>query len=280
MKKKSKFNLPGKYVLLALTVLCLTLIVITYKFDISSTPLQTVSGYIFIPVQRGINNLGLWFSDKADNLNDIKALQEENDKLKSKIEELTTQNSLLESEHYEYKRLLKLYDLGEQYANYDKVAARVIGKDSGNWFSTFIIDRGSDNGLKENMNVISDGGLVGIITKVGKNWATVKSIIDDTSNVSAMDLKTSDTCVIEGGLEQMNKNQDMIFTKMHDSDSNSQISDQIVTSNISDKYLPGILIGYITSIKDDDNGLTKTGTITPVVDFEHMQEVLVITALK
>jgi rod shape-determining protein MreC len=56
--------------------------------------------------------------------------------------------------------------------------------------------------------------------------------------------------------------------------------DKIVTSDISDKYLPNILIGYIHTINRDNNNLTKSGYITPAVDFEHLSEVLIITDLK
>ena len=58
----------------------------------------------------------------------------------------------------------------------------MISKDPGNWYSTFVINRGSDDGIQVDMNVLADGGLAGIVTEVGKDWATVRSIIDDSSN--------------------------------------------------------------------------------------------------
>ncbi|MGN1176245.1 MAG: rod shape-determining protein MreC, partial [Roseburia sp.] len=155
-------------------------------------------------------------------------------------------------------------------------AANVIGKDSGNWFNTFIIDKGSKDGIEKDMNVLAGSGLVGIVTEVAPNYAKVRSIIDDTSSVSGMDLSTSDNCIVHGSLQKMNENQEIEFSDLKDSDNQVQAGDQVVTSYISDKYLQGILIGYIKDIRTDSNNLTKSGTITPVVDFEHIQEVLVI----
>lgn len=280
MKRKSKFSLPSKYILLILTLLCVAMIFLSYNTDFSSGPFRTVAGYVFVPIQKGINNVGTWFFDRTSDFRELKNVLDENDELKNKIDELNTENSVLQAEHYEYERLLKLYDLDETYSDYKKIAARVIGKDPGNWFSVFLIDRGSDDGLAVDMNVISGGGLVGIITEVGPNWATVRSVIDDSRNISAMDLETSDTCMATGDLLSMNESQSLPFIQMNDSDSNAAKGDRLVTSQISDKYLPGLLIGYITSVQDDANGLTKSGTFTPVVDFEHIQEVLVILELK
>ena len=101
------------------------------------------------------------------------------------MDELTAENSDLLQNQDEYERLKDLLDLKDEYSNYPTIAARIIAKDSGNWFNVFTINKGSKDGIQEDMNVIADGGLVGIVTSVGSNWATVRSIIDDYSNVSA-----------------------------------------------------------------------------------------------
>lgn len=91
-----------------------------------------------------------------------------------------------------------------------------------------------------------------------------------------MILTTSDRCIVHGDLQEMNENQNVLFNNLKDSDDEVAVGDPVVTSYISDKYLQGILIGYISTIEVDSNNLTKSGTITPAVDFEHIEEVLVI----
>ena len=192
---------------------------------------------------------------------------------------MITENNNLQEEKYELERLQALYKLDQNYADYEKTGAHVIAKDSGNWFSTFTIDKGSKDGIKKNMNVMAGSGLVGIVTKVGPTWATVRSVIDDSSNVSAMVLSTSDRCMVRGDLSLINDGK-IRFEQMENNENKVQVGDQIVTSHISDKYLQGILIGYVSEITVDSNNLTRSGYITPVVDFKNLQEVLVITKTK
>lgn len=280
MKKKSKISMPSKYILIIISFFCIIMIFISFRTDISTGSLRTVSGYIYVPVQKGINQIGTFFNDKADDLKKLRDVMKKNEKLQAKVDKLTIENSNLQQDKFELDRLRKLYKLDQKYANHKKIGARVIGKDTGNWFSVFIIDKGSDDGIKKDMNVMAGSGLVGIIIDVGPNWAKVRSIIDDASLVSAMTLETSDRCFVEGGLKDMNEKQMIKFTDLKDSDDQVSIGAEVVTSNISDKFLQGITIGYITEIKMGSNNLTKSGYITPVVDFEHLEEVLIITDLK
>ena len=189
------------------------------------------------------------------------------------------ENIRLQQDRYELTNLRELYDLDAQYDEYDKIGARIIAKDSGNWFHSFVINKGSNSGLQIDMNVIAGSGLVGRIVDVGPNWAKVMSIIDDNSNTSGMVLSTSDNLIVSGDL-QLYEDGVISFEKLIDSADRVVEGDKIVTSNVSDKYLPGILIGYISSINVDSNNLTKSGLVTPAVDFEHLEEVLIITELK
>ena len=276
IKRKPQFTLPTKYILLGMTVLCVTVMFLSFTFNLSGGPLNAVAGYVFVPMQKGINAVGGWMSEKADNLKNLNDVTQKNEELQAQVDELTAELNTIKLEQYDLDNYRALLELDDKYPSYKKVAANVIGKDSGNWFNTFIIDKGSKDGIEKDMNVIDGSGLVGIVTDVAPNYAKVKSIIDDTSSVSGMDLATSDNCIIRGNLQMMNENQEIELSDLKDTDDQVQAGDQIVTSYISDKYLQGILIGYIKDVSVDSNNLTKSGTITPVVDFEHIQEVLVI----
>lgn len=278
-KKKPKITLSSEYVLLIFSILCVVMILLTFNTNMTAGPLRSVASYVLVPLQKGINQVGsvvTGWSDKVVNLNEVVA---ENEELKEKIDELTTENNILQQDKYELARLRKLYKLDEKYPEYDKVAARVIGKDAGNWFHNFVIDKGSKDGLKVDMNVIAGSGLVGRITSVSANSASVLAVIDDTSNVAAQILSTSDNCIVTGNLQLMNENK-IAISKLTDSDNKVTPGEKVITSNISDKYLPGILIGYVDEIDTDSNNLTKSGTLRPAVDFAHLEEVLVILELK
>lgn len=279
MKRKNRFTIPSKYILFALTLLCVGTMSVSFLTDFDGGILNTVSGYVLIPVQKGINAAGGRVRSRVDNLADLQQINEENQSLKEQVAELTLENNMLMQERYELQELRDLYNLDSDYSDLNKIAANVIGKDTGNWFNMFIIDKGSSDGIKVDMNVIAGGGLVGIVTKTGPDWAQVRSIIDDMSNVSAMILKNSDLCYVRGDLEMMSEGT-LQLNQLRDQNDEVESGDKVVTSYASAKYHKGILIGYVNELAVDSNNLTKSGSITPAVDFEHLSTVLVITDLK
>ena len=279
MKKRRRNSVPSKYLFAGLALVLILLMGFSFFTGFTGGPINTVTGYLFVPIQRGISSAGGWLRERTDNLESLQEVQEENERLKAQIDLLIQENSQLQQERYELAELRELYNLDQTYAEYEKVAARIIGKDTGNWFSTFIIDRGEKDGILDGMNVIAGSGLVGIVTKTGSNWAQVRSIIDDMSSVSGTILSTSDPCFVKGDLQLMNEGVIRI-TQLKTEEGTVHTGDKILTSHISDKYQPGILIGYVNEVSLDSNNLTYSGTMTPAVDFEYLHTVLVITELK
>lgn len=278
--RNKKKRLSTKYTLLMLSSICLLLILISLTLNISGGPLKVAAGYVFVPMQTGVNTVGQWLSDKANDFKTLGEVLNENKELKQQLDDMTLQMNTIKLEQYELENYRELLALDEKYPSYQKVAASVIAKDSGNWFSTFTIDRGTKDGIKVGMNVLAGSGLVGIVKDVGPNYAKVRSIIDDSSKVSAMVTTTEDNFIVSGSLQSMNERKVIGFTDLKDEDDEVMLGDPVVTSYVSDQYQQGILIGYIATIEKNSNNLTKSGTITPVVDFEHMENVLVILDLK
>ncbi len=278
-KKGEKFTLPGKYLLFILTILCTALVLLTFNTRIFSGPLSAAAGYIVVPFEEGISVVGSWLANRSDELVQIRELIARNEELERQVDELTIENTRLKQDRYELTNLRELYSLDAQYDEYEKTGARIIARDSGNWFHAFVINKGAMDGIAVDMNVMAGSGLVGRVVDVGPNWAKVKSIIADDSNVSAMVLSSADRMIVSGNLK-LYASGVIEFSQLVDSDDVVVEGDKVVTSDISDKYLPGILIGYISSIAPDANNLTKSGSITPAVDFEHLEEVLVIRQLK
>lgn len=272
---ESKHN---RYILIGLTVVCVLLIGITTISDSWLSPLRTGVGYFLIPIQSGVNKVGSAVYDELVDYNRLKTALEENDTLKTTIDTLSEENNRLQSELFELERLRQLYELDQEYLQYEKVAARVIAKDTGDWFQVFRINKGSADGIQKGHNVIAGGGLVGIVTDTGANYATVRSIIDDSSRVSAMAQQSGDTCIVGGDLTLYKDGR----LRITDIKKNGDVKegDRIVTSNISSAFLPGILVGYAADITIDSNQLTSSGYLIPVAEFRNLQEVLIITEVK
>ena len=277
-KSKIKIKIVPRYLFIAMVVICMILLIVSYRFPDTLRPIKTAAGDVIAPMQMGINKLGSYFTSKLDYFKSIDDLLAKNKELTEKIDELSYENKLLIQGKYELDDFRKLYNLDQTYADYPKVAARVISRGTDNWYSKFTIDKGTDDGIKVGMNVMAGNGLVGIITETKRNNSTVRSIIDDSSNVSGMFLDTSDTCVVKGNLKLLDEG----HIEVTDIKKGSGVKNgyEVVTSYISTKYHPGILIGYISNVTVDPSNMTESGYLTPAVDFSKLDMVLIITREK
>ena len=292
LKKKVHFRikLKSKHLLVIMSIFCVSCIAATFSSGVTTAPLQDAAGILIVPFENSINRISSVLKGMQDRMRDKEEILSENENLKAQIDSLTEQNNKLIQDQTEYVRLQQMYNLDQQrlqelyqldqsYSEYEKVAAQVISKDPGNWYDTFMINRGSADGIRVDNNVLADKGLVGIVTEVGTHWATVRSIIDDSSNVSAMTVSTQDNCVVEGDLELIDEGK-LSFSQLYDQNNKVTVGERIVTSNISEKYVEGLFIGYVSEVEQNSNNLTKTGTIVTPVDFQHLKNVLVITVNK
>lgn len=271
-------NRQSKIFIIIVILLSLATIVFSHYIPSLTLSVRNVFSSVIVPVQKGINSVGMIFVKRSMDSTDLKEANERIKILEAEVASLSEINTTLYAKAYEADRLRKLYALSDEYDQYDKVAARVIAKDTDEWFQVFKIDKGTRDGIKVDMNVLSDKGLCGIVISVGYNYATVRSIIDDSSRVSAMTQHSLESCMVEGDVTLYSNNR----LRLTGIDMNAAIvdGDKIVTSNISSKFLPNILIGYANEVVVNENQLSKSGYVIPVTDFKNVTEVLVITQLK
>jgi len=276
--RKDPDNRKNAFTLAMLTIVCICMIILGVAEAFPVSAVRNGAGVILTPLQSGIGRAGSWLVSRHQDARTIKELSEENETLKNKVSYLEEENTRLSENADELKKLQDLYRLDGDYASFDKIAARVVSKDPTRWYDLFTINRGSNDGIKTGMNVIADGGLAGIVTEVGTTWARVRSIIDDDSRISASLLDSDETCIVSGSLDLISEGK--LGLSELKADATASSGERVVTSDISDRYLPGILIGYIDSVEEDTNNLTKNGTIIPAVDFENIKDVFVILSEK
>ena len=122
-------------------------------------PVSTTAGSVIAPMQKGVNKLGIALTNVRNHLQSKKSLETENEQLREQLADAQASLNQVQLNQEELDNLKKLYQMDQTYADYEKVAANVIGKDAGNWFSVFLIDRGSNDGISVGMNVLADGDL-------------------------------------------------------------------------------------------------------------------------
>lgn len=277
-KRRNKKWIHPKILYMCMAILCVILVLVSFKFSDQLSSVKTVVGNVMTPMQKGINTVGHFISDKFDLISSKQSLLDENKQLKQKLDEMSYNNKILIGENSELENYRELYKLDKKYPDYPKVAATVISRDGNNWFRVFTIDKGTEDGVEVDMNVISGNGLVGIVSEAGKHYAKVRSIIDDKSNVSAMFESSGETCIVKGNMESINSG--YIDVEMISNTAKIKDGEEVITSHVSDKFLQGLSIGYVKDVTSDASSLSQTAHLTPAVNFDQLEYVLVITQKK
>ncbi len=267
MKVNKKFKKIAAVMVSALAIV----ILIGTKFDI---PIISVGvDYLMFPFQKGISFVRNSSHDIFSKFQQVEDLLTENDLLKKENSRLTYENSILEEYKDENNNLKKLLDMKQKYSEYPSVGSNVIGKETGNWYKVFTIDKGSMNSISENDVILSDGGLVGHVIEVYPLSSKVLTIMDDRSSASVKVVRTGDIGILRGDIERVNDGLTIL-----EIDSSSEIikGDQIVTSHLSSIYPPGIPVGTVEEVVTGKDGLTQYAYIRSFVDFKHIKEILVM----
>ncbi len=270
-----KFFNEYKRQLITLAVIALAVIsVFTAGSKINAGFIDDIFGFVVTPFQGAVASVTKWVDDSISDIVHRNELADENRELKAKIEELETENKRLSLYEDENEQLSALLEVAQKYKDYETTGARVIAKDTGVWYDSFLIDKGTMDDVDTNMAVINAGGLVGRIVKSSASYSNVYSILDSRSSVSAKSLRTGDLGVVTGDHELME--QGLCKMEYIDSDAEIMEGDEIVTSGLSEYYPSGISIGYVREIHKDENGLTKYAVIEPTADLKHLDTLLVI----
>lgn len=273
--KKNK----NKILVTTIFILLLTMISVTASGRGSVTGVESGAGSIISPIKGGLYSVRVMLSTGIGSIGDIFTLREENEKLKLENAELKEQLLTYEEIIGKSDFLRQEYELRKN-SRYEFVSARVTGKDPGNWFERFTINKGSSDGIKagdavilgvETSDRVVTEGLVGRIIEVGDSWAKVSSIVDIGNNVSFNIVRNRDGGVIRGNLEGG------LEGYMFDTETEVAKGDKIITSGIGGIYQEGIFIGEVSEVRKSSNDLLVHIEAETEINFSKIHEVFVIT---
>ncbi|GFN34482.1 rod shape-determining protein MreC [Tepidimicrobium xylanilyticum] len=235
-------------------------------------------GNLISPIEKFFFNLGSKVSNFFNSIREIGTLREENERLKLRVVELEEKNRLYEDIIGKSDYLKNEKELLEN-TTYNLIVAQVIGKEPGNWFDRFIIDKGLKDGIKKGDTVIQaveteegiiQEGIVGRIAEVGDNWAKVVSIIDGNNKIAFKVIRTQDGGVISESVGGK------LIGYLYDPDADIMKGDKLFSSGLGGIYVKDLYIGEITDVIKRDEDLTKNIEIEPAVDFKKIYKVYVI----
>ena len=236
---------------------------------------KNIIGTVTFPVRwcvsvtvSGFEGIGAYFTS-------IDALKEENEQLKQEIEQMkdrVDQAILTEDEN---SRLRDYLGMKKKYPSFEMEEGRVINHSSGNYMTTFTLNKGSIHGIEVNMPVITMDGIVGQVTEVGMNWCMVSTIIETATSVGVYIPRSGVRGIVSGDYSM--RYDGVCKIEYIDPDADIQIGDKVISDGMSSVYPAGLEIGYVTAVELNEYTRTPVATVKPSVDFSSLEWVMVIT---
>ena len=239
-----------------------------------AAPGSSIIGAVVAPFQKGAAAVTNFFSDFSKKMSDGEKLIEENEKLReenSSLEKDLVDYYTIKEENEFYKNFL---EMKKDNPDYKFEAAKLIAKDTTDTYAGFTIDKGSLSGIKVNDPVITAEGLVGYVSVVAPTYSNVKTILNPSVSVGAMDIRTSDAGVIKGDNKLSEKGKTALTTLPRTS--SIAIGDYIVTSG-GGVFPKGLVIGKIASVDVDKVNQSILAEITPEANLKDLRNVMIIT---
>lgn len=236
---------------------------------------DNAAGFIVEPFVKVFSYVKNGTSDFFDYFKDKKELVNKNYELDNRVMELEHQNSKLEALELENERLRSMLEFKEKNPQFELAASTVISKDTSNYYSTFLIDKGLNDGIKTNMPVVGAKGLIGYVAEAGNGFSKIQTIIEGGSSVGCLVSRTGNTAVAEGDTTLL---KDGLMSMFYVSKEMNLVEGDIIeTSGLGQIYPSGIPIGRIKEITTDAITKSQYAIVQPVEDFELIREVFVIT---
>lgn len=270
--------MQGKWIKTVFTVIAIVVLFTCISLT-NSTPRKTtliesiVSDLISLP-QRAYATAKAYVTSDSNYFKEIEALKEENENLKKQIEELEKISIDYEQVTAENEVMRSHLKLSEKYKDYNLVIADIISDSATNWEATYIINKGSNDGVKAGMTVITNEGLVGYVETVTSKTAKIISILDAGNSVSARVSRTRDEVVCKGSISSSEKQELKIMnipmgTVLIE-------GDKIETSGVGGIYPKGINIGKIIEVVNKKNPVENEAIVKTDVDFDKLETVGIV----
>ena len=270
MYKNKKRGIIG----IVITIVILILLVVFTNSNVNQMSyIENICNIFVMPIQNGFTYLKNKLSGNDTFFADMDTLKQENESLKQKNSELEQSLRELEVIKSENETLKEYLNLKEKYQDYTTIPADVINRDISNYSSTIVINVGSDDGIKEDMTVIADSGLVGHVISVTSNTAKVQTIVDTATAVTSTISTTEDTIIVQGTLDDKTT----LKATFIPTDAVVLEGDSVETSGIGGIYPKGIHIGTIKEVINTSNITDRYAIVETAVNINKLNTVLVIT---
>jgi len=256
----------GAIVLIAVNVIVLST---NSKTKTPVTPIGKIVITVISPFQEFVVNSIHYFQDIWRHYFYLVTVSKQNDRLRKRLEAVVEKNNALKEMELSHERMRSLLDF-QAMLKQQVVAAEVVGKDPSAWFKTVIINKGKQDGVNRGMPVVTPAGIAGLVTDVSHDFSKVLLVIDQNSAVDALGQATRARGIVKGDpsggliLEYILRRHDI------------NRGDVIISSGLDNVFPKGLRIGYVQDVIKPNAGIFQQVLVRPYVDFERLEEVLVV----
>lgn len=236
---------------------------------------QGIVGTVTFPIRWCITAVADGFSGFGTYFQGVDALVRENEELRSELDAMKDRLDEAELLEGENERLRAYLGMKKKYPSFTMEEGRVVSYSSGNYITTFTIDRGSMHGIEINMPVVTSDGIVGQVSSVGLNWCTVSTLIENATSVGAYIPRSGVRGIVSGDYSM--KNDGVCKIEYVDPDADIQIGDRVVSDGMSSVYPANLEIGYVSAVEINEYTRTPVATVQPSADLSSLEWVIVIT---
>ncbi len=223
-------------------------------------------------VSKPVNYVGGVF----DNLKDLQNTYKENEKLKTRLDELVKLETQVRDLKQDNDELRDVLDKKESLTDYNPIQATVIARNPDRWQELLTIDKGEVNGIKSDMAVISSKGLIGKVKSVNKFSSTIELISTNNTKNRISTIVQGEKQDVNGWIEGYDAEKKQILIKKIVNDVKVEKGSKVITSGLGGVFPKGLVVGEVTDVQPDQYGLTQTAYVKPSADFYHLEHVMVI----
>lgn len=259
-------------IFVAVSVFCIVFFAARGRF---ATPFSSPAVITLLaPFQRAASWAGDQVKGFTANVWDVLTVHQQNQMLRSEVEQLRMQNVKANEYAAENIRLRELLGYTQSATQFDFMVARVIGRETATWTRMIVIDRGTQHGVRKNMAVVTARGLVGTVTEAGPVSSKVQLILDPRAAAGTLVQRSRVVGVVKGTPDDAMHPRMVNVPRGQD----MAVGDIVVTSGLGGIYPKGIMVGTVSAVKNDGGGLLHYAEIEPAVDFQRLEDVAVIVA--
>jgi rod shape-determining protein MreC len=268
-----------RMIVIGVAIILILIIGFTNKERLNLTKFEKTFGNLLSPISKASFNIKTSVTNFFINIKQVSTLKDDNTELEKRVLEL-------ESENRDLQNVIGMSDYLKnearllQVSKHNFIQAQIISKEPGNWYNRFLIDKGSDHGVKKGDTIVTgfeveqnlvQEGIVGRVVDVGPKWAKVITIIDEINKISFKNIRTQDGGILNGDMDGV------ISGYLFDSKSDVIVGDKLYTSGLGLSFVKDIYIGEVEEVIDDEEDLMKRIIIKPAINFKRLQRVLIIS---